>query len=79
MSTQDTLNIFLILAVLVMTVCVVYISFYLAQALKSITNLSDDLGEIALNIKNKVAIKALAAIPALLVALVGKVIKKRRG
>lgn len=79
MSTQDTLNIFLILAVLVITVCVVYISFYLVQALKSITNLSDDLGEIALNIKNKVAIKALAAIPALLVALVGKVIKKRRG
>lgn len=79
MSTQDTLNIFLILAVLIMTVCVVYISFYLAQALKSMTNLSDDLDEIALNIKNKVAIKALAAIPALLVALVGKVIKKRRG
>lgn len=59
--------------------CVVYVSFYLVQALKSITNLSDDLGEIALNIKNKVALKVLAAIPALLVSLVGKVIKKKRG
>ena len=79
MNTQDALNIFLILGVMVITFCAVYISYYLAQALKSVTNLSDDLDEIALNIKNKVAIKALAAIPSLLVALVGRVIKKKRG
>lgn len=67
------------MAVLVITACVVYVSFYLVQALKSVTNLSDDIDEIALNIKNKVALKALTAIPALLVSLVGKVIKKKRG
>lgn len=78
-TTQDTLNIFFILAILVITSCVIYVSYYLVQALKSITNLSDDIDEIALNIKNKVAIKVLAAIPALLVSLVSKVIKKKRG
>ncbi len=79
MNTQDTLNIFLIAGIVVISACVVYISYYFVQALKSVTNLSDDLDEIALNVKNKVAIKALAAVPALLVSLVGKIIRKKRG
>ena len=79
MNTQDTLNIFLILGIMVISTCAVYISYYFVQALKSVTNLSDDLDEIALNIKNKLGLKVLAAVPALLVSLVGKIIRKKRG
>ena len=79
MNTQDTLNIFLILALFIITACIVYVTLYFARALKSVTQLTDDLDEITQGIKDKVRLKVLAAIPALLVALVGKVIKKKRG
>lgn len=77
MSTQDMLNIFLIFVFLIMTICAVFATYYFVQALKSITQFSDDCDEIAQNLKNKVQMKALVAIPALLVALAGKIIKKR--
>lgn len=79
MNTTDTLNILLIIALFIITACIVYATYYFGQALKSITALSDDLDEIAQGIKDKVRLKALAAIPALLVALVGRIIKKKRG
>lgn len=78
-NTQDTLNIFLIIALFVITSCAVFATVYFVQALKSITQLSDDLDETAQNLKNKLQLKALAAIPALLVALASKVIKRKRG
>lgn len=79
MNTGDTLNVFLILALVIITACIVYATYYFGQALKSVTTLSDDLNEITQGIKDKIRLKALAAIPALLVALVSKVIKKKRG
>lgn len=78
-TTQDFLNIILIIGFFVITVCIVYVSYYLVQALKSVTNLSDSLEDTAQGIKDKIQIKALAAIPALLVAIAGKIIKKKRG
>ncbi|MDD5415904.1 MAG: hypothetical protein PHE48_02760 [Candidatus Daviesbacteria bacterium] len=78
-TTQDFLNIILTLGLLVITVCIVYVSYYLVKALKSVTNLSDSLEDTAQGIKDKIQIKALAAIPALLVAIAGKIIKKKRG
>lgn len=63
-TTQDILNLFLAVGFLVVTVCVVYITYYLVKALRSITNLTDSL-------------KSLAVIPALVVALVSRIFKKR--
>lgn len=79
MTTQEILTIVLTIGFLIITVCVIFITYYLIQALKSVTNLTDSLEETTQNIKNKIQLKALAAIPALLIALAGKVIKKKRG
>ena len=79
MSTQDTLNIFLIIASFIIVSCFVYISYYFVRALKSFSALADSLEETTQSIKNKIQMKVLAAIPALLVALIGRVITKRRG
>ncbi len=78
MESRDILNLILIIAILVITACFAYATFYLTQALKSITTLADDLVDTTQSIKQKIQLKALATIPALLVALIGKVIKKRR-
>lgn len=77
MYTQDVLNIFLIIALVVVVACIVYVSFYLVSALKSITNLTDDTDEVVEGLKSKVQMKALLAIPAILISLAGKLIKKR--
>lgn len=79
MSTQDTLNIFLIFGLFVTVACFVYLTYYFVQALKSFSSLVDNLDETTQGIKEKLQMKALAAIPALIVALAAKVIKKRRG
>ena len=77
-DSKEILNFILILAVLIITACIAYATYYFVQALKSITNLADDLVDTTQSIKQKIQLKALAAIPALLVALIGKVIKRRR-
>lgn len=79
MMNQDTLNIFLLPALFIVTTCIVFVSYYLVGALKSVTRLAEDLDDVTQSLKNKVQMKALAAIPALLVALAGKVIRRRRG
>ncbi|OGE25290.1 hypothetical protein A3C26_04065 [Candidatus Daviesbacteria bacterium RIFCSPHIGHO2_02_FULL_39_12] len=77
-ATKDILDIILILGVAIVVICIVYITYYLIQALKSIMDLSDTLTDVTLDIKDKLQRNALTAIPALLVALMGKVLKKRR-
>lgn len=79
MNPSDVLGLLLILGFIIITACVVSITFYLIQALRSITNLADNLEGTTQSIKDKIQLKVLAAIPALLINLVGKVIKKRRG
>lgn len=78
-TAQDFLSLILAVGFLVITVCIVYVSYYFVRALKSISNLSDSLEDTAQGIKEKIRLKALAAIPALLVAIVGRIIKNRRG
>lgn len=79
MDTKDILNILLILGLIIITSCVVFVSYYFIQALKAIMKLADNLDETAQSIKDKVQLKALAAIPALLVSLVSKIKHKKRG
>ena len=79
MSTQDILNVVLILALGAVTTCIVFVTIFFIRTLKAISLLADNLEDITQNIKDKVQMKFLAAIPALLVALVGRVIKRKRG
>ena len=79
MSAQDILNLSLIIFLLVITTCIALLTFYFIQALKAISNLADNLEDTTQSIKDKLQMKALAAIPALLIALAGRVIKRRRG
>lgn len=76
-NTQELLNIFLILGFIVITSCIVFITFYLVQALKAIAQMASSIDETTQNIKEKVQLKALAAVPALLVALVSRIFKRR--
>lgn len=77
-TAQDFLNIILGIGFLVITACIVYVSYYFVQALKSITNLSDSLENTTQDIKSKLQMKVLTAIPALIVALIGRILKKGR-
>lgn len=76
-STQVVLNTLLVVGFLVITVCIVYITYYLVKALKSITDLVDSLIDTTQNIKNKIQLKALVTVPALIIALVSKILRKR--
>ncbi len=79
MATQDLLNLILTLGIIVITTCFVFITFYFVQSLKSISNMASDISDATQSIKEKLQMKALSAIPALLVALAGKIIKRKRG
>lgn len=78
MNTQDLLNILLVACILVFVTCSIFITYFLIQTLKSITNLADNLANITLNIKDKVHLTALAAIPSVLLTLVSKIIRRGR-
>lgn len=77
MNSTDLLNLFLVLAVLTITGCMVFLTFFFIQALKSIQNLSDHLIDVTEGLKNKAGIKMLSAIPSVLIALIGRIIKRR--
>ncbi len=79
MNSQDLLNILLALGIFIITSCFIFITYFLVQALKSVIRLADNLENTTQGIKEKIQMKALAAIPALLVSLIGRVITKRRG
>lgn len=70
MTSQEILNIFLILSLLVVTSCVVYITYYFVKALKSLINLTNDL-------EKKAGLKILAALPTALLAILGRFFKRR--
>lgn len=66
-SLQDFLTILLAIELFVITACVVFVSYFLIRALKSLTHAAESFGRV----------KPLLAIPALLVALVSRLFKKR--
>lgn len=78
MSTQEVLNTLLVVGFLVITACIVLVTFFLIKALKSIINLTESLGETTDNIKQKLQMRFLTLIPGILVALVSKLIKRGR-
>ncbi|MDP3733297.1 MAG: hypothetical protein Q8Q91_02030 [Candidatus Daviesbacteria bacterium] len=70
MSSQEIINITLAVGFLIITVCIIFVTYFLIKALKSITALSE-------NIREKIQNRFLSAIPALFIALVGRFFKKR--
>lgn len=76
-DSQDLLNILLILGLLVITSCILYITYYFVKALKTFINLADNLEEVTQNIRGRLTLRALTALPAILIALAGKFIRKR--
>lgn len=79
MTTQDLLNITLSIGFIVITICLALLTLFFIQALRSIANMAEDISDTTQSIKDKIQMKALAAIPAILVALATKIIKRKRG
>ena len=78
MNSQDFLQITLGVGFIILVSCIIFITFYFVKVLKSFRDLLDDADNIAMGIKNGIKLKALAALPALLIALISKTIRKRR-
>ena len=78
MNIQEILTALLVIGFLIISVCFIFITYYLVKALKSVINLTDSLGETTQNIKDKIQMKVLTIIPALVVALIGRILKRGR-
>lgn len=78
MTTQEFVSILVAAGFLVIVACIVFVTFYLIKVLKSIANLADSVHNTTQGIKENLQLKLLAAIPALLVAIVGKILKRGR-
>lgn len=77
-ASQDILNTFIVIGFLVITVCIVFITYFLVRALKAIANLADSLENTSQNIRERLQTRALSVIPALLIALVNRIFKRGR-
>lgn len=81
MNTQDILNAFLIIGILLLLVYLTLITYFLIQALKAITRVADNLKETAKDInslKGSLQMKFLSTLPLFLAGLVGKFLKRGR-
>lgn len=79
MDSQDTLNLSLAFGFIVITICIVFITFFLIQTLKSVSNMASDISETTQSLKEKIQMKALAALPAILLGLASRIIRRKRG
>ena len=78
MNIQEVVSLILASAVFVISVCIVFISYFLIKALKSITLLSDSLQNTTEDIREKIQNNILRLVPALVIGLIGKLIKRGR-
>lgn len=82
MQITDLASTLTVVSILVITGCVIYVSYYLVKALKSAIKLMDEVEEGAENLKlirNQLKIKALTTFVAVLAGLLGKIFKRRGG
>ncbi len=77
-TNQEVLNTLFVIGFLIVTVCIVFVTYFLVKALKSIINLTKSLEETTENIKGKLQLKVLSFLPALLIAFLSRIIKRRR-
>ncbi|MDO8489163.1 MAG: hypothetical protein Q7S42_03525 [Candidatus Omnitrophota bacterium] len=66
-NVQSVLTILLAIELFVITACIAVVSYFLIKTLKSISHTAESFGKI----------KALIPIPALLIAILSKIFKKR--
>lgn len=78
MSSQDILNIVLIIFLLTAAGAIIAVTLFLVKALKSITILAASLDDTAQSVKEKLQMKALAALPPLLIGIVSRIFKRGR-
>lgn len=72
------MNVFLIVGALVITGCIVAVTYFLIQALKAVTRLAERLKESTEDLKDKMGFKVLAAVPPILVTLISRFFKRGR-
>ena len=78
MNTQDVLNIFLILGIVIITGCAITLTYFFVTALRAIQNMAENVASTTESLKNGVGIKMLAAVPSIFIALLGKFLKRGR-
>lgn len=78
MSTQDILNTVLAAGFLFITLCILVIAYFLIKALKAVTDLANSLTNTAEGLRDNIKIRVLTAVPALIVSLISKFIKRGR-
>ncbi|MBI2315135.1 hypothetical protein HYU93_03735 [Candidatus Daviesbacteria bacterium] len=78
MGTQDLLNAVLIIGFLIIVVCIGFVTFFLVQTLKAVSKLAESLENTTQDVREKIQMKALRMVPALLLALVSRIFKRGR-
>ncbi len=78
-NTQDFLNLSLAVGFIVITICIVFTTFFFVQSLKSISEMAENISDTTQSIKEKIQMKLLTALPALLIGLASRIIKRKRG
>ena len=78
MSIQEIVNILLVVGLLIISACVVATTFFLIKALKAITNLADSLQDTSQSIREKIQMRFLVALPAIVLGILGKILKRGR-
>lgn len=78
MSTQEILNIFLIIGIVVVTICAVILTYYFVIALKAVQSMAEHVSSTTESFKSGLGVKMLTVVPSIFVALLSKFIKRGR-
>lgn len=78
MSNQEIINFILAAGFLIITVCIIFVTYFLIKALKSLTALADSLQNTTQIFREKIQMNILRLIPAIFVGLIGRLLKRGR-
>lgn len=73
---QEILNVVLVIFLAVIAGCIVAATIFFIQALRSIIKVADNINETTQGLRNRLQLKALMTIPALILALIQKFRKR---
>lgn len=78
MTTQEIVSIILAVGFLIIVACIILVTFYFIKVLKSAADIANSVQDTTQNIKEKLQTRAWTIIPALLLAIIRGIIKRRR-
>lgn len=78
MSTQDILNIILIIGIISFTVCVATVTYFFIVTLKAVKNLAEQVSSTTEGLRSGLGVKMLTVFPSIFIALLSKFIKRGR-